>query len=463
MKKVEYKKMSEKLSGKQIFGYLVGMIPMTLLLGIFSLAYIKFYYDRLGMNPLLFIVGMTIYMFINMLNDPLIGYWSDNTNAKKWGSRRLVFIKYFSPILVIWFILMWFPWSETNDFIIFIHFLISVCTFDTLANIVTMTWMALLPDMTQDIDERTKISFLGSIMVLFASLLIVTVPVMVNNIQFFQLFNIIIAAISFVCYILVVKLSKERPEFQKDRSPPLLPAIKQTFRSKSFLMYIGYNFTRGVNGSIQLPYLFVFLVLVGEEFVVFYFLIVIVFGYSANIICMKLRPKYGAKKLMIRFGLIQSIGGFIIFFFILIPAIEIPIIWIGLLFSTFFGGAGVLSVILQTLPIDEDEVKYGYRRETMFYGINALFTKPAESLGPIMATVILVSFSYVQGGLPEFQPDSAILGIKILFYVVPNIFVLIGLIFVHFFPLEGEKYEQLQTELRTLHEQKRRVIKSEKI
>jgi GPH family glycoside/pentoside/hexuronide:cation symporter len=455
--------MSEKLSGKQIsgkqiFGYLSGWVPTTLLVGIFSLAYIKFFFDQLGMDPLLFIIGMIIYMIINMINDPLIGYWSDNTDAKKWGSRRLVFIKYFSPILVIWFIIMWFPWSVTNDFVIFIHFLISVCTFDTLANIVIMTWLALLPDMTQDIDERTKISFLGSIIILFASLIIITVPIMVNNIQFFQFFNIFIAAISIVCYLLVLKLSKERPEFQADKSPPLGTAIKQTFKSKAFLTYIGYNFTKGVNGSIQLSYLFVFLILVGEEFIIFYFLIVIIFGYSANIICMKLRSRYGVKKLMIRFGLIQGIGGFIIFFLILIPAIEIPTIWAGLLFSTFFGGAGVFTIILQTLPIDEDEVKYGHRRETMFYGINALFTKPAESLGPIIATIILVSFSYIQGGSPAVQPESAILGIKILFYVIPNIFVLIGLIFIHYFPLEGEKYEQLQADLRVLHQKKRKRL-----
>jgi GPH family glycoside/pentoside/hexuronide:cation symporter len=398
-----------------------------------------------------------------MTNDPIIGQKQDNTNVEKRGSRRIFYIKYFSPFLVIVFVLMWFPWSIDNtsnlgQVIMFLHFVITISVFDTLSNIVTMAWMALLPDMTSDLGERTRINFLGSILGLFASFLVITVPTMVDNLQFFQMYNIVVAAISYICYFLVGKLSKERPEYQHDKSPPLWTAIKQSLKSVSFRYFIGYNFFKTLIGSIQLTYVFLFLILIGTENVIFYFLIVIIVGWSSNILCMKLRTKHGFKKLLILFSTIQFIGGIILFFLVLIPAIEIPTIWIGLVFSTFFGGANIFGVILQTLPIDEDEVEYGSRREGMFYGINAFFTKPAESIGPIIVTLVLSLMNYIpqiSGQPPPVQPESAIFGIKLVFYFIVNIFVALSLIFAYFYPLDGEKLKSLELKLEELHQKKR--------
>ena len=457
--------MSEtKLAGKQIFGYVMGMAPLTIIIGVFRLAYLKFFYDSLGLNTFWTVIGLVIFMFINMTNDPIIGQLQDNTDVKKRGSRRIFYIKYFSPLLVIVFVLMWFPWSTDNtsdlgQFVMFLHFVITISIFDTLSNIVTMAWMALLPDMTSDIGERTKINFIGSIIALVASFLVITVPTMVDNLQFFQVYNIGVAVFSYVCYLFVVIFSKERPEYQQDKSPPLWTAIKQTMKSLSFRCFIGYNFFKTLIASIQLAYVFLFLILIGPGNVVFYFLIVIIVGWSSNVICMKLRAKYGFKKLLIRFNIIQFVGGLVIFFLILIPAIELPAIWIGLVFSTFFGGANIFGVILQTLPIDEDEVEYGSRREGMFYGINAFFTKPAESIGPIIVLVVLGLTSYIPDSL--VQPASAIFGIKLVFYFIVNIFVALSLIFAYLYPLEGDKLEDLELKLEELHAKKREEYSQE--
>ncbi|GAF99741.1 unnamed protein product, partial [marine sediment metagenome] len=81
-----------KLPKKQIFGYVMGMAPLTIILGVFRLAYLKFFYDSLGLNEVLTIIGLVIFMFINMTNDPIIGQWQDNTDVKKRGSRRIFYI-----------------------------------------------------------------------------------------------------------------------------------------------------------------------------------------------------------------------------------------------------------------------------------------------------------------------------------------------------------------------------------
>ncbi|MHA1729034.1 MAG: MFS transporter [Promethearchaeota archaeon] len=446
---------------KQKGAYILGFLPTTLLIGVFTLAYAKFFWDRAGgLIDSYFIFGLVIYGIINSLNDPIIGYSQDKTNTEKWGSKRIVWIKYFSPVLIIVYISMWFPWSMDNQFIMFLHFTISICAFDTVLNITTMAWMALLPEITMDLEERTKLNFVGGIIASFLGIVLLMVPLFVGNRQFFQMFNIITGIISLICYFIVVKFSKEKPEFQHEKIPPIKEAVKQTLKSRSFLCFIGYQFFKGINGAFSLTYVSVFWLLIGEEFVWAYFLIMVFVGYSSNLICFKIREKYGIKKIMLTYGLLTAVGGLLTFFLILNPAME-GFIWFGLVWTTFFGGSHIFWTFLQTLPIDQDEVEHGSRREGMFFGVNALLTKVSESIGPIIATVLLGAFLYVKGGTRAEQPAEAILGIKILFYVVSNVNVLFSMIFIYLYPISPEVLEELDRNLKEIHRKKKEKLISE--
>lgn len=447
----------ENLSRRRIFGYVIGTVPLVIIAGFFSLAYVNFFYDDLKLNEGLWILGLIIYMVINAINDPIVGYYSDNMDVKRWGSRRIFFIKYFSPFLVLSIIFIWFPWSLDNDIIIFLHFVITVCAYETFFTIVIMTWYALLPDMTSNIDTRNKIGLISGIIGFFASIPIMIVPYIMDNRLLLQIGSIFVAAISMICYVFVIKFSKESPEFQQDKSPPLFKSIKQTLKSKSYIMFMGYNFAAILQASVGLSYLFVHSLILGAEGIFYFFLIYIFVGYGSNIICVKLRSKYGMKKIMITYMSLQIIGGTTSFLMIINPATQ-WFLWIGVLWTSFFGGSGVFSTSLQTLPIDEDELKYGSRREGMFFGVNALFTMPAYSIGPIIATVILGFFEYVRDAPASVQPASAIFGIKFLFFMLPQIFTAIGLLFIIFYPANYLESNKFQDQLKILHNEKKESI-----
>ena len=151
---------------------------------------------------------------------------------------------------------------------------------------------------------------------------------------------------------------------------------------------------------------------------------------------------------------LQIIGGTISFLMILNPPTE-WFIWIGIPWTSFFGGSGVFSTSLQTLPIDEDELKYGSRREGMFFGVNALFTMPAYSIGPIIATFILGTLDYVRDAPLGVQPASAIIGIKFLFFMLPQIFTAIALLFIVFYPAAYLESNDFQDQLSLLHDKKK--------
>ena len=451
-----------KLSKRNLWGYAIGAIPAGLLTYIFTLKYIELFYDDLRLLPIYFIIGQIIYMAINALNDPFLGQLTDKTNREKWGSRRLIYIKYGGPIWALTFLLVWFPWSFDNQFIIFLHYVISICLFDTMLTLVVLCWMALLPEMTSDIDERNKANFfallLGAIAVVPVLLIL---GAMKPTTQIFQFITIIVAIIATVFLLLVAKMCEERPEFQKDEVFPLWKSLKETTKSKSYLLFIGYNFCGVLTGSISISYLFLYVLILGNNSTVtiIYFLIFVFVGYSSYIVCMNLRPKWGMRRVILRFGLLRIIGAIIIFGLSLTPSLEslIWLLWIGFIWWTFFGGYAVYTTgSLMYLSVDEDEVKFGTRREGMFLGINALFTKPANSLGPILATILLIYFGYIQGS--DTQSASALLGIKILFLLVPAMFAALSLLFMYFYPLHGEQLKVMLSKLEELHKEKRGKI-----
>jgi len=453
-------KSSEKLTNKQILGYAFGAIPNGLYWLIFSLFYVEFFYDDLKLDYTYMIIGWIIYLVVNAFNDPLLGQLSDRTNREKWGGRRIPYIKYGAPIWAATFIMVWFPWSYDNQLIMFIHYVVSICAFDTMLTLVILCWMALLPEMTPDTDERNKISFLVGLVGICGILPFFLIAANTKatsdfttppaTLQPFQILNIVVAIISTISLFIVAKVSKERPEFQKDEVFPLWKSVKETTKLKSYLFYIGYNFCSQFNISIGLSYLFTYVLILGDPGIALlgYFAVYIFIGYGSNILCMKLRPKWGMRKIILRFGSLKVIGTIVIFFLIINPYTE-PLIWLGLIWTTFFGGFGVFNPPLMALSMDEDEINQGTRREGMFLGMNALFTKPAGSIGPIIATIILTAFGYVQGS--DVQSDPALLGIKILFFIVPAITTSIGLVFMYFYPLHGQKLEELEVKLEELH------------
>jgi len=450
------RKNETKLSRRNLWGYAIGAIPNGLLTLIFTLKYIEYFYEKLQLSPILFIIGQIIYLVVNALNDPLLGQLSDRTNPMRWGSRRKIYIKYGAPIWALTFMLVWIPWSFNNQVIIFLHFIISICLFDTMLTLVVLVWLALLPEMTSDLDERNKGNFLALVL---GAIVILPTFLIVGGLDptslEFRVFMLIIAIFSTILLLITAFLCEESPEFRKDEGLPLWKAVKETLKLRSFQLYMGYIVCDAFIGSIGLSYLFVYLLILGEGGLLYYFIILFFLGYGSNFLCMKLRPKWGMHKIILRFGAIKIIGTLI--FFILLLFIDAQgFVLTGFAILTFFGGYTIFNTPILYLSIDEDELNHKSRREGMFFGIDALIHKPTQSIGPIVATIILEAFNYVKDS--DIQPDSAYLGIKILMLLVPVIVSAVGLIFIYFYPIHGEKLDKMREQLKILHEEKQKRI-----
>jgi GPH family glycoside/pentoside/hexuronide:cation symporter len=112
---------------------------------------------------------------------------------------------------------------------------------------------------------------------------------------------------------------------------------------------------------------------------------------------------------------------------------------------------------------DEDELRSGVRREGAFFGVNALITKPAQSVALYLFPFILEATHFVSRGQNAGeiflnQPESDLLGIRLLGGFIPGVALLIGAGLLAFFPLRGEYLQKVQQAVLELHAKKKEQL-----
>ncbi len=445
----------DKLPRKTVFIYSIGSISNTLLAGIFTLMYVNFFWNYLGLKQIWFVIGQVIYATVNALNDPITGNISDHTNKEKWGSRRLIYIKWFGPLWAIFFFLMWFPWSYDNQIIIFLHFVISICVFDTFLSLIVGLYMSLMSEMTDNMEMRYKLSFFSNITMAVAGIPVIFAQSIFDiSFQLFQIFNGIVAIISIILFIIAVKYLHERPELKLEHEYTLIEGMKDVLKSRAFLTRTCYIFFGNIARSMSFSFVFAFIIILGTgPLIPFFFMVVTMgVGFFSQVLYMRVEPTWGMRKSILVFKT-ALICSNLISFMIVLNTNAPAIIWICLAFSSIFNGFNVFDFALLTVAIDEDELKHGTRRESIFQGTSSLIFKPADSIGPIIATGVLTFYGFATGSM--IQSATAIIGIKLLLFIIPSIMHAISLIFIYLFPYHGEKYEKLRLDLKELHVQKK--------
>ena len=106
------------------------------------------------------------------------------------------------------------------------------------------------------------------------------------------------------------------------------------------------------------------------------------------------------------------------------------------------------------------ELRSGVRREGAFFGVNALLTKPAQSVALALIPFILEATHFVtreanQGQIFLNQPASALFGIRVLVGLIPGVAMLLGALILTAFPLRGAYLQRVKEEMLALHAEKR--------
>jgi Na+/melibiose symporter and related transporters len=449
------------LGYKVVWG--VAALGTSLISGIFGALLPIFYQDYLGLGAGWIALASLIYGIWNAVNDPLFGFISDSTRSKK--GRRIPYMRYTAPFLALSFVAVWFAPKGAGQVAIFVWMLVTMILYDGCYTIIGLVYSSLLPEVTESDSERNHLQISSSLFSMLGMVLGFLIPDMFRpkagqDLSFLPLrMAMIVVGVTGALLIIATTFKiKERPEFtQVDEPLSLGKQVKATFTSKSFLILVAANFMNILVSSLVTGSLFYLADYVLKrptiQLLICLFVPLIVGIPVTNII----RSKIGLLRTQ---QLLMCIAGLGLVSIAFLPNALIPL---GLVFAGFgLSGPQTLTNIFFAQVADEDELRCGVRREGAFFGVNALVTKPAQSVALALAPWILAMTHFVtrqaNGGELASQAPEAIFGIKIFIGLIPGLAMFAGALIFQAFPLKGERLEKMRADLLGLHEKKRRAL-----
>lgn len=343
--------------------------------------------------------ALLIGRIIDAIADPLVAFWSDNSTSKK--GRRIPFIKYGSIPLVLSFIFVWFPVINGLSIINFYYLTLVMSVFFFFFTVVVAPYLALLPEIASDPDERVTISTYQSIFNIIGLLLSTIVAGILIEKYGYRAMGVILGIISLIFFLMPVNVIKEKRHQRQDADLSFRDSIIQIFKNKNFLYYQITNLLLwfGINMlTISAPYIGGVLMgisekgsglLLGGTFIV---------AIITSPIVLTLTHKYGKKEIfsisIITFGIILGL-----IYFIGRPLLFFDQLWYGYTVIAL-AGIPVSSVFIIPNAIiaditDEDQFKTGQRREAMYFGIQGLINKMIIGVSSwVTLAVLFNNFGY---------------------------------------------------------------------
>lgn len=449
-----------KLSPGYKFTWGIAALGTALISGIYGALLPIFYQDYLGLAARWIATASVIYAIWNALNDPLFGYLTDSTRSR-WG-RRIPYMRFTAPFLALTFVLVWFAPPKAGQEALFWWMLVSMLLYDTCYTIIGLAYSALLPEVSESDSERNGLQISASLFGLLGMILGFLIPDFFRpkagaELSFLplQVSMIVVAVVSMTLILITTFRVKERPEFTRvDKPIPLGAAIRFTFTSKSFLILVSQNFMSILMQSLILGMMFYladYVLQMPTILILLCIFIPLIIGVPVTSILRQRFGVVGAQQLLLT---IAGLG------LVAIAFVPNPLILLCLVAAGFgLSGPQTLTNVLFGQVADEDELRSGVRREGAFFGVNALITKPAQSVALALVPFVLEATNFVTrnangGQIFLNQPAEAIFGIKALMGLIPGVALLIGVFLLRWYPLRGDYLEKVKRDLLELHARK---------
>ncbi|MDY6867260.1 MAG: MFS transporter [Chloroflexota bacterium] len=454
---------SSKLSFRYKFFWGIASLGTSLISGTYGGLLTIFYQDYLGLSAKWIGIAATVYAVWNAFNDPLFGYITDNTRSKR--GRRIPYMRYTAPFLALTFILVWFAPPQAGQQTLFWWMLITMLLYDTCYTIIGLVYSALLPEVTESDAQRNGLQISSSLFAMLGTLLGFIIPDLVrpktgeSSLVPLYIAMVGVGLVSMVLILITTFKVKERREFAiVDEPIPVWDAIKFTFTSNSFLILVAENFMAILMSSLILGSIYYLADYVLQwptmQLLAFLFIPLII-GIPLTNLVRKWLGVVGAQQFLL---VIAGVGLVSVAF---VPKVLIPVCIA--LAGLGLAGPQTLTNILFAQVADEDELRSGVRREGAFFGVNALITKPAQSIAIWITPFILERTNFVTraSNLGEIfldQPSEAIMGIKIFTGVIPGVACLLGALLLIWYPLRGDRLAEVKAKVLDLHQDKKQRL-----
>ncbi|MDF2513702.1 MAG: major facilitator superfamily transporter [Herbinix sp.] len=448
----------DKLRTREKISYGLGDMGNNVAYGAIGFYLVFFLTDVAGISP-----AWAGYVFLiirawNAVSDLMMGVVSDHTNTR--FGRRRPYLLFGAIPLSIGFALLWQVFfQEMNQMIL--YYTIAGILFSTLYSLVSIPYNSLLPEISQDYNERTSISgykmafsFVGSLISAMGVTLIVDTIFPGKSVyqKSFPIMGWALAGIIAVTVLLAFAGTKERVKYSKpEKQVNILKNLMSLIKLREFKLVLGVFIFNMVSFDIIMAlyiYFMKYVLQISDDISYIFMAIPLIVAIIATPLWVGISNKIGKQK--------AYVISAVYFIIPLITCLFIPagnmvvVVLITILMGIGISASQVLTFSILPDVVEVDEFKNGVRREGMIYGAAMFLYKVASAVIVAAVTASLGLFGYVEKIESEVleQPASALFGIRFLISCVPVICLILSAIFVCRLPLGRDAFENMKKTIR---------------
>ena len=437
----------------------------------FSVFLLIFYNQVMGLDAALVGAVIMAALIFDAFADPIIGELSDRTQSR-WG-RRLPWL-YFSaiPLGILW-MLLWHP-PELSDSMLVVWLFGTAVLVRTFVSMCEVPSIALVPELTSDYDERTRLmryrylfGWAGGLLILIIAYgVFFAGPKGVTDINGYSAYALC-GALMIVFAVLISALGQHK--IVARQSPPPLPSyglkhalleMRATLSNRAFLWLVFAALFGLVNQGISFAlanYLLAFLWQLTTTEMLIYALILFASMIVAFVIVPPVSARMGKKHAAILFAILAlGINSAIYLFWLLdlVPGApadpDARFMFALVIFSNSFSIAMmILSSSMMADVVEASQTETGRRSEGLFFAGYFFMQKCAIGIGTFVAGMILTFAGFPQNAVAG-KVDAAVLDGLALYYMLALLVIgITGILVLRHFPISRESHNE---RLRVLNE-----------
>ncbi len=449
---------NEKLSIAAKLGFGAGDIFGGGSLVIIGFFYLYFLTDVLLISPVLAGSVFLVSKIWDAVTDPIMGIISDRTRTR-FGRRRPYFL---AGVVLIFlsFTMMWYPVDFSLEIHRFIFVLVAYVFFATSYTIVMIPYFALASELTTDYNDRTSLTSFRMTFSMLSSLICALIPLEI--IKSFQgeragyiIMALIFGTIFSLPFLATFFFTRERPDFQKEPEPfNIKKSFIEPFKTPTFvnalLMYLFAMTAIDILMSIIMYFMTYYIGRSSETNYVLGAMLVtqLLFIPVFVLISRRIGKKKSYLAACVQWMLVMLLSIFIG------PGNPSYFIYaFGVLVGMGTGGIYVLVYSIMPDVPDVDELYSGRRREGVYSGIMTFMRKFGSAVGIFTVSVLLALTGFkkpvqetvdgVSRVVQQAQTGEFILSLRLIFAIVPVVFILAGVFNAVRYSLSPEVHERL--------------------
>ncbi len=429
--------------------YGIGDISNNLFIVTTGMYLLFFLTNVVGVNPALAGMMLLFPKLWDVVSDPIMGAISDITHSR-FGRRRVYLLWGAVPFGITFFLIFIAP-NYGNEFANALQISLLFALGCTAFTVVNVPYASMVPEMSDDYNERMSITSFRMIFASIGALLAgaLALPLVQaggGGPPGYQFMGIVFGSgIIISCFICFFGTAKAPSRPPKKEMPSMKEQIRIAAKNYPFVMLMSSYFLQALAIGVLMAgfiYYVKYAMALPETVMNVAFPIFLVTGILFIPVWLAVGKRFGKiKSYYVGLAIFAVMMGSLFF-------TSPELVWL-FYAQVFLAGIGFSSFQLfpfSMLPdtIEYDEMQSGLRREGIFSGMWSAGQKIAYSISPPIVGFALALSGFVATGT---QPETVNTGVRIVFCLFPAVMVLLSFLPYSKYTLTEEEFEKVKAQI----------------